>query len=368
MRNSNYQCADRPPSTPFCTTQLLRARNLEALGVPLVELLAGKACIAGLGSSPVDATTALAPRSSGNSASVASSLSRLSSRLGDGRQGSGLRSRGSLLASRGSGGRGAGTAAGRTASPDLGAGHGELLAAVVDAEVGVGVGGLVSAGELDHGAGRAAAAANDLDLHARDVVLGLVDVGAVNTNVLGADEVLAVGSVLGDLGRDEVAVVVAPCGGGEVTAVANTLLEDLEPVAGSIVCCDTTGGGLGHVHETGARVSHLRANSELELDFITSIDGQDLSVASSSSTLVAADVRAVGEGSIADVGSGVGAELDGVVLGRPGRLSDVFECGLSNTTDDVCIEKVVSARELGDSAKGKSRELHSDRAVTNVVC
>ena len=52
--------------------------------------------------------------------------------------------------------------------------------AAVDAEGGVGIGGLVGAGELDHGAGAAAAAVDDLDLDAGDVVLGLVDVGAVD--------------------------------------------------------------------------------------------------------------------------------------------------------------------------------------------
>ena len=66
-------------------------------------------------------------------------------------------------------------------------------------------------------------------------MLRLVDVGAVNTNVLNADEVLAVGSVLGDLGRDPVTVVGAPGVAGEVTVAADTLLEDLEPVTRSIV-------------------------------------------------------------------------------------------------------------------------------------
>lgn len=53
--------------------------------------------------------------------------------------------------------------------------------AVVDGEVGICVRGLVCSWELDGWAWRASATVLDLDLQARDVVLWLVDVGAVDT-------------------------------------------------------------------------------------------------------------------------------------------------------------------------------------------
>jgi hypothetical protein len=190
----------------------------------------------------------------------------------------------------------------------------------------------------------------------------------VDANVLCAHEVLAVGRVLGNLGGDEVAVVVAPCGGSEVAAVADTLFEDLEPVTGTVVGFDAACGRLGHVHETGTWVLELGAYGELKTDFLTRIDGEDLGLAGGGEgALIADDIRAVGGGAITDVGLGVRRKLDGVVLGRAGGLSNVFESWLSSTADNVGVEKVVSGGHLGDSAEGKSRELHSDRAVTNVM-
>lgn len=53
--------------------------------------------------------------------------------------------------------------------------------AIVNAEVGVGIGGFVDTGKLDQGTGIACSTASDLDLHAGHVVLWLVDVGAVDT-------------------------------------------------------------------------------------------------------------------------------------------------------------------------------------------
>jgi hypothetical protein len=341
-----------------------------ALGVVVVHGLAGTSRAA-LGAREAR-STALSPESSAASTTGSrGSLGRSSGRDADGGHGGGLSSsrRGSLFFGWGGGSRAAGTTGSGSALPDSWAGHGESLAAVVDAEVGVGVGGLVSTGELDHGTGSTAAAALNLDLHARDVVLGLVDVGAVNTNVLGAEQVFAVGGILGDLGGNEVAVVITPGGGGEVTAIADTLLVDLEPVARSIVFLDTASRGLGHVHQTGAGVLELGTDSQLELDFLTGVDGQDLGLASRGErALVADDIGAICGGLVADIGGRVGRELDGVVLGRAARLADVLESRLSNTANNVGVEEVVGGGHLGDSAKGKSRELHSDRAVTNVFC
>jgi hypothetical protein len=298
---------------------------------------------------------------------------------------------------RGDDGRGGGLSLGRggrcrastatsSTSPDSWAGHGEGFAAVVDAEVGVGVGGLVRAGELqsvskrrsnvceeitylDHGTWGTAAAASDLDLHARDVVLGLVDVGAVNTNVLSAHQVLSVGSVLGDLRGNEVAVVIAPCGRGEIATVADTFLVDLEPIARSIVFLHTSSWSLRQVHQTGAGMTHFRTHGQLEAYFLTRVDCQHLSLAGrGEGSLVATNVRAIRERSIADISRRIGRELNRVVLGHTSGLADVFKPRLGNTTNDVGVEEVVGGRHLGTSAnnEGRGRELHADRAVMNV--
>jgi hypothetical protein len=220
---------------------------------------------------------------------------------------------------------------------------------------------------LHSGAGGTAAATCDLDLHAGDVVLRLVDVGTVNTNVLHADEVLSVGSVLGDLGSDPVTVVVAPGGGGEVTTVADTLLVDLEPLARSVVGLDAA-GGLGHVDQTGAGVLELSTDSQLEANLLAGVDSQDLSLAGrGESALVANNIGTVDGRAITDIGSGVRGELDGVVLDSTARLANVLEGRLSSTANDVGVEEVVSGGHLGDGSEGEGGNLHSDRAVMNVL-
>jgi hypothetical protein len=326
------------------------ADSLVALGVVVVDLAAGKAIDAALGTREAVAT-ALRPSSGAASSRI---------------------SGGSGLSNGGEGGRGSdllvglsGAAATGTAGPDSRAGHGESLVSVVDAEVGVGVGGLVGTGELDHGAGVAAAATRDLDLHAGDVVLGLVDVRAVNTNVLSAHKVLAVRRVLGDLGGDVVTVPGAPAGVLEVCS-AEALLEDLEPVARAVVGRDAS-GGLGHVDQGGTGVLEFGSDSKLELDLVTGLDGQDLSATGPRATLVADDIGTIGGGSIADIGRGVGGELDGVVLGLAARLANVLEGRLRGAVDNVGVEEVMGGRHLGDGGDDKSRDLHSDRAVMIVV-
>lgn len=332
--------------------------SLEALRVPLVGSLAraGRAAL-----STVEAlATALAVL--GSAASTTSTGSRSRS----GVVGSGL---GSNSSGHG-GGRGllldGSRATGGTAGPDLGTGHGESLAAVVDGEVGVGVGSLVGTGELDHGAGGSGTTTLDLDLKAGDVVLGLVDVGAVDTDVLETGEVLAVRGVLGDLGGDPVTVVVAPSGGGEVTTVTDTKLVDLEPVTGTVVGLDGA-RGLGEVDELRTRVLELGTDSELEADLLTGVDGQDLGVATVLvGTLVADDIGSIDVGVVTDVGRRVGGELDGVVGDRTGGLADVLEGRLLLTSLNVGVEEVMSRGHLGDGSEGESGNLHSDRAVMNV--
>jgi ABC-type Co2+ transport system permease subunit len=222
---------------------------------------------------------------------------------------------------------------------------------------------------LDHGTGATATAAGDLDLHARDVMLGLIDVGTVNTNVLSADQVFSVGGVLGDLCGNEVAVVVAPGGRGEVAAIADTLLVDLEPIARSIVGLHASSGSLGHVHQTGAGMLELGTDSKLHADLVTRVDGQHLSLASrGEGTLVANNVRTICGRPVADVSRWVAGKLDRVVLGRASGLADVFETRLCNTANDVGVHEVVGGRHLGAGTenKGRGRELHADRAVMNV--
>lgn len=74
-----------------------------------------------------------------------------------------------------------GVGASSSTVPDSWAREGEGPVTVVDVEVGIGVGGLVGTGELDHGAGAAVSAVHYLDLNTGCVVLGLVDMRAVDT-------------------------------------------------------------------------------------------------------------------------------------------------------------------------------------------
>ncbi|KAI6774334.1 hypothetical protein HG531_001183 [Fusarium graminearum] len=246
---------------------------------------------------------------------------------------------------------------------NLGAGHGEGLSTVVDGEVGVLVGGLVGTGELDHlGVDLAGATTGDGNLHAGDVVLGLVDVGSVDTDVLNTEEVLAIGGTLGDLDIGGGRVVVAPGVLGEVTAgVADTLLHDLEPITVTLVGLDIATGG-GHVGQSRSGVTHLGTNTELEGDHITSLDIGNLSRSTlGGGTLVADDVLAISEGVVADIGRRVGRELDGVVLGRTGEVSDVLERSRVLAVDGGDVEEVVGRGDLGKGSEGDSRELHFER-------
>lgn len=88
----------------------------------------------------------------------------------------GRRSRGRAVV-----GLGSLVAAAAAARPDSWSREGEVFEAAVDAEVGIVIGVLVGTRELNGVAGNAGASISDLDLHARNEVLGLVDVGAVNT-------------------------------------------------------------------------------------------------------------------------------------------------------------------------------------------
>jgi len=203
----------------------------------------------------------------------------------------------------------------------------EGLVAVVDVEIGIAVTGLVGSRKLDEGTRCAGAPALNLDLDARDIVLGLVDVRAVYANVLEADEVLAVRDVPRNVGCQVVLIVRAPSIGGEVGSVAaDAFLFDLEPVARAVVGLDVIIGSARHVDKTGTRVLHRGTNTKSDLDLVSSIDRQNLGVARlGGGTLIAADVGAIGGRAITNVGRRVRRELDGVVLGGTSEVTYVLE-------------------------------------------
>lgn len=149
--------------------------SLEALRVPLVRYLAS-ALGAAVGTSPSRTTTSGERRRiSLKQTSTANRLER-DSLSEESSTGSRVTSaRGGRSASRWA------RSTGATATPDGGSRPRNRLVPIVDAEVGVGVGRFVGAREASHGAWGAGPTAGDLDLHARHVVLGLVNVGAVNT-------------------------------------------------------------------------------------------------------------------------------------------------------------------------------------------
>jgi hypothetical protein len=92
-----------------------------------------------------------------------------------------IKSRAATTTATTAGRRRAGTTTRRAATgPDGRTGEGEGFVTAVDAEVGVGIGGLVGARELDEGRRGAGAAVLDADLGAGDEVLGLVDVRRVD--------------------------------------------------------------------------------------------------------------------------------------------------------------------------------------------
>lgn len=219
---------------------------------------------------------------------------------------------------------------------------------------------------LDHGTGRTAAAALDLDLKARYVMLRLVNVGAVNTNVLKTDEVFAVRSVLRDLSRNVIPVVVAPGSGGEVATVADTLFVDLEPIARAVVGLDASSRSFGHIDKTRAGVLEFSTDSQLGADLVTGVDGQDFGLASGrESTLVTASIRTIDGRAVTEIRRRVRRELDRVVLGRAGRLANVLKGRLGGAADNIGVEEVMSRCHLGNGSESESRELHSDRAVMN---
>lgn len=152
---------------------------------------------------------------------------------------------------------------------------------VVDVDQNTGVSRLVSAGEADERAGRAAAAASNLDLSAGDVELSTAGgASRVQRNVLDTEEIFTRGQALGD-GDGDLALACAICVSGDrsmrilpqhtirgpaesASGDHGTLLEDLEPYVATAVpgCGSLSARNLGHVELKGTGMADRGHGSE----------------------------------------------------------------------------------------------------------
>jgi hypothetical protein len=225
----------------------------------------------------------------------------------------------------------------RLSVKDLGAGAlcGVRLGVAPDAVVDLWIRLLVDAWDLDEALGRqGAGAAGHAELRAAVVELGLAVVGAVQANVLGAHEVLAVGDVGGELERHAVLVPCAPCVHLDVAArLAHRLLVDLEPVARAVVgACG--GGCLGQVHLSGAGVPHGSPDAEGHGEGVAGFDFRSGFGALVGGAKVAAEVGVVG------------SQVVKGVLPLGGHVGDGASVGAhvvagSNAVDNESVEEVV---------------------------
>lgn len=203
---------------------------------------------------------------------------------------------------------------------------------------------LVDTGDLDRGTGDAGGAVTGhLHLGTGVVELGLATVSSVESNVLTADEVLAVGESRGDLEVDRVLTPAAPSSRAErlsVASLADLGLVDLVPVevggrsSGSVI--NSSGVNLDRT-----RVLHSStAEGLLETNLITGLDLEDLG--RGNRVLVAGEVLIVGgDGAVGDA-----LELGGHVAVVV--LADVFVRGaLLSSSDGQLVEGVVGADRGG---------------------
>lgn len=117
---------------------------------------------------------------------------------------------------------------------------------------------LVDTGNLNFGRWVSRAISADFDLGAGEVELGVAREASVEGNVLHTDKVLARGEVGWNLERRLILVPGAPVCIFETLlrdVVAQSFLVDLEPVAGTVVLRDIT-GGLGHIYLQRSWVLH----------------------------------------------------------------------------------------------------------------
>lgn len=164
-----------------------------------------------------------------------------------------------------------------------------------------------------------------------EIKLGIAALGAVYSNVLDPNEVLARRSVPGKGERNgrpvpgaPVLVVQVPSRGG----FADYHLVHLEPVAVAPVVADVAGGS-GHVDRQGAGMLHGRVVPELESDGVAGHDFGDLGLGR------------VGEG--ARVAAEVVARRQELLGGHDSVavLADVLEVGREFAVDEELAEAVV---------------------------
>lgn len=180
---------------------------------------------------------------------------------------------------------------------------------VVDVDEDTGLAAIVGTGEVDSGRGRASARSANGKLGAANVELSTALLaGAVETNVLSAHEVVALGQGVGQGEGEVVDARVVDVGGPLEAGVgdgAGGQLVDLEPLAvAEVVGGLGAVGGLAHVDGEGAGVAQLRVDGEADL--VTGLDrvgarlGADVGI---EATLVADDVV---RGDVGDGRVGVG--------------------------------------------------------------
>jgi len=179
-------------------------------------------------------------------------------------------------------------------------------------------------------------------------------VRTVKTNVLRANQVLALWHLSRDSELDLVAIPRAPSITENVlVGVAKTRLEDLEPLAVTLVLFDGA-GRLGHVDESGAGVLHGSAVGKLHGHLGAGCDLLDAGLASAGErALVAAEVVHVG----GHVVEGV-LPLGGVELLRTSVLADeLVALGLLAVGDED-VKGVVGRGDLRNGSCGDDGKLH----------
>lgn len=217
---------------------------------------------------------------------------------------------------------------------------------------------LVHSRDLDSASRSRPSAARHADLSTPIVELSFTAVGAMQTNMLSANEILAVLDFGGDLERNTVLVPSAPSILLDVaTRVANGLLVDLEPATGAVIGSDRA-RGFRHVDLRRARVTHGGTDAESHGEGIASLDLGGAPGGICSSAKIAAEVGVEGGEVVESLD-----ELGGHILCLTGVLTD--ELGRLLAVDNEAVEKVVGRdrREHAseESGGGGNLELHFER-------
>lgn len=103
------------------------------------------------------------------------------------------------------------------------------------------------------------------------------------------------------------------------------------------------------------RVLHGGAYAKLNRNVASRSDVEDLRLGGvGESSLVASAVRAVDVGTIANIGSGVVRELDRIILGGTGEVSDVLERLSGGAILNHGVEEVMGGCHLGNGQDNRS--------------